>query len=616
MKLFKNSKKGLSLVLVLSMILMLIPANVMADGETAWEELADTTWYDGGSDSYTIKTAADLAGLASLVNSGTTMSGVTITLENDIDLSGYEWSPIGNISYAFAGTFDGDGHSIEGLTITEEPAVSSSSDHDYIGLFGQVAGTVTDFTVDGNVTITADNTTASYIGSAVGHITSGEVSYVISKANVSIITSNKGPRAGGVVGSVQGATSGVCATVECCIFEGTLSVTGTTNDVTGGITGYLNNGAVENCANLGTVYTSTTKGSVGGILGYSASSKAYIKSCYNYGSVSGGQYTGAVMGRINNASFAVENCYYLSDSISGVGTTSSGWTGSTEEFASKTAEEFASGEVAYLLNEEVTDGTQVWYQNIDNGQTVDSYPVVYSTHGTVYAVAGEEGKYTNITDDDFTLGVSSDGTTEVAAEIASGEGEAEMYVLVEAGSIDTYYDETTYPTTTATFTNTDMTECNYVFAGWYTYEDDYVAMTSFPTTDAYAKFVDENILTVKSQLTSGTSAASESTAVRFVSTVDSLDYETVGFKVAFNGKEITSRSTNVYTSLTGANGTVEYTYSPTIFGSTSAYFFALTIKNVPNSYFDSAFEVTPYWITMDGTTVYGVERDVVISEIY
>ena len=63
----------------------------------------------------------------------------------------------------------------------------------------------------------------------------------------------------------------------------------------------------------------------------------------------------------------------------------------------KTAIEFKSGEETYLLNREVTDGTQVWYQNIDNGKTPDDYPVLDNTHGTVYRLS--DGTYSNFKDE-------------------------------------------------------------------------------------------------------------------------------------------------------------------------------------------------------------------------
>ena len=67
----------------------------------------------------------------------------------------------------------------------------------------------------------------------------------------------------------------------------------------------------------------------------------------------------------------LENTYYLSEKAGGEN--------------AKTAEQFASGEVCSLLNHGVTDGSQYWRQNIDNGGERDAAPVADSSHGIVYA---------------------------------------------------------------------------------------------------------------------------------------------------------------------------------------------------------------------------------------
>ena len=66
----------------------------------------------------------------------------------------------------------------------------------------------------------------------------------------------------------------------------------------------------------------------------------------------------------------IENTYYEANVESGD--------------AAKTAEQFASGEVCSLLNKGVTDGSQIWYQNIDNDAEQDVAPVADTSHGTVY----------------------------------------------------------------------------------------------------------------------------------------------------------------------------------------------------------------------------------------
>ncbi len=66
----------------------------------------------------------------------------------------------------------------------------------------------------------------------------------------------------------------------------------------------------------------------------------------------------------------IENTYYKAEVESGD--------------AGKTAEQFASGEVCSLLNKGATDGSQSWYQNIDNDAERDAVPVADTSHGTVY----------------------------------------------------------------------------------------------------------------------------------------------------------------------------------------------------------------------------------------
>ena len=66
----------------------------------------------------------------------------------------------------------------------------------------------------------------------------------------------------------------------------------------------------------------------------------------------------------------IENTYYEAEVESGD--------------AAKTAEQFASGEVCSLLNKGVADGSQIWYQNIDNDAEQDAAPVADTSHGTVY----------------------------------------------------------------------------------------------------------------------------------------------------------------------------------------------------------------------------------------
>ena len=114
----KRAGRILSILLVVCMMTTMFPITASA----AWDDTtADTAWYtaDPTLSAFTVSSAAELAGLASLVNGGTDFSGKTITLTMDIalnDTAGWTgwnttapentWTPIGNSSHAFKGTFD------------------------------------------------------------------------------------------------------------------------------------------------------------------------------------------------------------------------------------------------------------------------------------------------------------------------------------------------------------------------------------------------------------------------------------------------------------------------------------------------------------------------------
>lgn len=149
-------------------------------------------------------------------------------------------------------------------------------------------------------------------------------------------------------------------------------------------------------------------------------------------------------------------------------------------------------------------------------------------------------------------------------------------------------------------------DANYLFAGWYQDKDCETAYGTDKTTGAaYAKFVHKDVLGVKAQLVSGTNFSTEVADIRFVSTVDSLSYQEVGFDFVIYGKPFHYASDEVYHTLYAINnaGTVLEEYTPDLFHNSSSYFFACTVRSVNNTSFDSEIQATPYWITLDGTKV-------------
>lgn len=147
-------------------------------GADVWDGSADTSWYKSNQNTFTLTTAEQLAGLASLVNSGNTFDGKTINLGADLDLSGHEWTSIGYLKQStffdrtevlrpFKGTFNGNGYTISGLS-------QNLGWNDEGGLFGYVVeGTVTGVNlINSEFIVTSTGIT---LGSLVGILEGGNV---------------------------------------------------------------------------------------------------------------------------------------------------------------------------------------------------------------------------------------------------------------------------------------------------------------------------------------------------------------------------------------------------------------------------------------------------------
>ncbi len=157
----------------------------------------------------------------------------------------------------------------------------------------------------------------------------------------------------------------------------------------------------------------------------------------------------------------------------------------------------------------------------------------------------------------------------------------------------------------------------YVFAGWFREEscDKSTALKQGENSgSAYAKYVPEEVLGLKAQvvntLRDNNTQNDEIGAMRFVTSVDSLDYAKVGFiiQVGANGKENDKYSSTVYKTLLAtigsADGKQDTTYHAwDIFHKSSRYFKAWTVTDIGAQYYGAEFYVTPYWTTLDGTVV-------------
>lgn len=319
-----------------------------------------------------------------------------VSLKNPADEK-YEWKTIEN----FSGCFDGQGH-----TISEFKLIKVDTD---TGFFKNLVtapevteesekATIKNFTLKGNIITT--KSTASAVGGVVGTASGAVIKRVNSQVN---IASGMLYGVGGIVGQINAQTS-----IQESTYSGRIVLDLDFYGV-GGIAGvvyhddtYSGSTVINNCANYGEfdfypVEGIGGSGNAGGITGLinMTGKDIVLSDCYNYGAVitrSPSSY-GAISGTCNVNKNGFENCYFI-DSLNSKPFVGNADLNNDGNIAfEKTAAQFKSGEEAYLLNREVTDGTQVWYQNIDNGKTPDDYPVLDNTHGTVYRLS--DGTYSN-----------------------------------------------------------------------------------------------------------------------------------------------------------------------------------------------------------------------------
>ena len=288
-----------------------------------------------------------------------------------------------------AATFNYDGVSMENCY--NKGTIIATTDRVYAG---GVVGNIDSIEKISNSYNTGKVVGKSYVGGVVGDST---YSNLIDCYNTGDISGDE------YVGGIAGHASLSKNYVEKCYNTGNINCTG---NYAGGIIAYLSGSystsydrAITKCYNTGNInssgnyvgglagrsdpYKSIIRNSynvgdvsgikyVGGIVG---GNSYFVQNCYNLGDVSGTSYVGGVSGgKVGNNS-AIQNCYYLTDTATG----GIGGLDAVGEAEVKTAEQFASGEIAYLLQGEQTE--QVWGQSIGS----DTLPVFATESNKVYS---------------------------------------------------------------------------------------------------------------------------------------------------------------------------------------------------------------------------------------
>ena len=362
-------RKACSLLCIIALLTSLVPVSAWAGNsdielwtppsapdkpaveDGTWTDSGnyDTSWYNGRDTEFTLNDAADLAGLAVIVNGlnghePDDFAGKTITLAagKTFDLSTHFWTPIlgnpNNSATYFQGIFDGNsenGTTITGLTILDASGynglfalVNSATIRDikiskgYIsavsgsnitvgGIVGYACGTttITNCSFDGTIA-TGDSSSSSYncFGGIVGD-TYSQVTIENCQADGTIF--GNGTYMGGIVGRNYG-TSAQDVTILRCTNEAELRPGSCT--AVGGIVGFSEiKGTlkVENCVNNGAITPSSFATNLGGIVGrINGAATAAITSCTNSAALTSGNSAnmGGIVG-YSNQSTAITDCH-------------------------------------------------------------------------------------------------------------------------------------------------------------------------------------------------------------------------------------------------------------------------------------------------------------------
>ena len=288
--------------------------------EGAWdgESVTEPVLVDG---IYQISTGAELAWFAQTVNGGAL--DINAVLTRDIDLAGYNWTPIGSSKAKFSGTFDGKGRKVINLVIINNAYAAGTG----AGLFGYGDGcTIENLTVEGAVSLTSSASVATaYAGGVLGGGSAVTLNNVHAAVDITISrVKGNWARVGGVFGGGDG-------NITNCSYSGTLKG----YQYCGGIAGYITAGTVSNCRSEGTVHAVNTY--AGGIAGSNAGgdivgcynvgavtaagnyaggiaaahSSGKLTNCFNAGAVSANTYAGAIAGNVTKDTATVIHNYYL-----------------------------------------------------------------------------------------------------------------------------------------------------------------------------------------------------------------------------------------------------------------------------------------------------------------
>lgn len=276
-----------------------------ADGVTTL--VADPVLLKGADGKFHIASCDDLLLFRKMVNEkGMYFLGETVVLDADIDMASVEnWTPIGNApEKKFAGTFDGQNHTISGLKITGGS---------YVGLFGYLGAA----TVQNVALVGANVSGVKRVGALVGQI-AGNATIKNCSLDATSSVAGSDSNTGGLIGEASGS---IVVTLENLTNNAPVTNTESGTSRAAGILCQATSGAsvtLKNCVNKGTI--TTNGGYAGGIVSAKQGGASLVfDGCSNTGTLANGtKGTGALLAwSCNGSSVTISN--YSGDVANAIG---------------------------------------------------------------------------------------------------------------------------------------------------------------------------------------------------------------------------------------------------------------------------------------------------------
>ena len=323
-------KKLLSLLLALCLVMALVPMTAFAEDSqniNVWDGSTAAAFAGGtgtAEDPYQIANGAQLAYLASSVNSGETYEEKNFVLTANIDLNGLPWTPIAN-SFSdallggsdyrvFAGNFDGNGYTISNVSIGSETTPFES---DVFGLFGATEGKISNLNLDtvsicGIAKIASIGAVVGFAGGLVGYSGGSIENCHVTGLTMDMSAPSNVYAAAYWVGGLVGALDGTQLINECSV-SGSITEKAGKGSI-GGLIGELGKAAkiTYSRSNVTVNVKADSRGGadVGGFIGKGngkTDAETVIRNCYATGNVTGGAYTGGFAGGLWGLN--IKNCY-------------------------------------------------------------------------------------------------------------------------------------------------------------------------------------------------------------------------------------------------------------------------------------------------------------------